>query len=172
MIREFRAAASLLAFTNAFSVAVFGIVPGTNVGYPAAIIGIVGLFFAAAGLRGTLDLPRPVQHRRPQFSLVGALLAIFGLQLVFGIELIINARHPGSLTFIAYVLLASLLVGTGLAWRWSASGTLGSSPQSAFSWGAPRTRAHWAAGTPKGWMSHSRTDRASSSSLRQWAVLG
>ena len=43
-IREFRAAAALLAFTNAFTVALFGLVPGTNVGIPAAIVGLIGVF--------------------------------------------------------------------------------------------------------------------------------
>src|ERR1022692_5104656 len=43
VIREFRAAASLLAFTNAFAVSLFGLVPGTNIGYPAAILGVIGV---------------------------------------------------------------------------------------------------------------------------------
>ena len=48
-IREFRAAAALLAFTNAFTVSLFGLVPGTNMGYPAAVVGAVGILFTAGG---------------------------------------------------------------------------------------------------------------------------
>ena len=35
VVRQVRAAASLLAFTNVLSVSLFGLVPGNNVGYPS-----------------------------------------------------------------------------------------------------------------------------------------
>jgi hypothetical protein len=68
VIREFRAAAALLAFTNPFTVSLFGLVPGTNLGYPAAIVGVVGLAFASAGIRATarsLRLYDMVDLRQP-----------------------------------------------------------------------------------------------------------
>jgi hypothetical protein len=37
VIREFRIAAALVAFTNALAVSLFGLVPRTNVGHPATI---------------------------------------------------------------------------------------------------------------------------------------
>jgi hypothetical protein len=117
VIREFRAAASLLAFTNAFSVALFGLVPGNNIGYPAAIVGIIGVLFTAAGVRTTLSLPSQQQHRRPQLALVVALLFVFGFQIVNGVELMIDANHDGALATIGDVLIASLLIGIGRAWE-------------------------------------------------------
>jgi hypothetical protein len=117
VIREFRAAASLLAFTNAFTVALFGLVPGNNIGYPAAIVGAIGVFFTAAGLRTTLSLPAEQQHRRPQLTLIIALLVVFGFQIVNGVELIINSHHGGALATIGDVLVASLLIGIGRAWE-------------------------------------------------------
>jgi hypothetical protein len=117
VIREFRAAASLLAFTNAFSVALFGLVPGNNIGYPAAIVGIIGVLFTAAGVRTTLSLPSQQQHRRAQLALVVALLLVFGFQIVDGIELIINSHHGGALATIGDVLIASLLIGISRAWE-------------------------------------------------------
>src|ERR1700691_1411994 len=87
VIREFRAAASLLAFTNAFTVSLFGLVPGTNIGYPAAILGVIGLTFTASGVRATLARSALREKRRPQLSLIVILLAAFGAELVFGIEL-------------------------------------------------------------------------------------
>jgi len=39
VIRQIRAAASLLSFTNPLAVTLFGLVPGTNVGYPAIALG-------------------------------------------------------------------------------------------------------------------------------------
>ncbi len=116
-IREFRAAAALLAFTNAFSVALFGLVPGTNVGIPAAIVGLIGLFFTAAGVRTIVSLHVEKGQRRPQLVLVIALLLVFGYEFVYGIELMINSHHGGALTAVAFGLIASLLIGIGRAWE-------------------------------------------------------
>ncbi len=117
VIREFRAAASLLAFTNPFTVALFGLVPGTNIGWPAAIVGVIGVLFIAAGVRTTLSLPSEQQHRRPQLALVVALLVVFAFQIANGIELIIDSDHAGALGTIGNVLIASLLIGIGRSWE-------------------------------------------------------
>ena len=117
VIREFRAAAALLAFTNPFTVSLFGLVPGTNLGYPAAIVGVIGVTFAAAGVRATISLPSPMRRRRPQATLILALLLVFGLQIVFGVVLIIHPHRSGTLATIGYVLVASLLIGIGRAWE-------------------------------------------------------
>jgi hypothetical protein len=117
VIREFRSAAALLAFTNPFSVSLFGLVPGTNPGYPAAIVGVIGVAFAAAGIRATISLPPRLRHRRPQAILILSLLAVFGLQIAFGVALIIHPLRSGALDTIGYVLVASLLIGIGRAWE-------------------------------------------------------
>ena len=117
VIREFRAAAALLAFTNPFTVSLFGLVPGTNIGYPGAIVGVIGLTFAAAGVRATMALPSRLRHRRPQATLILALVLVFGLQIVYGVVLIIHPHGSGALATIGYVLVASLLIGIGRAWE-------------------------------------------------------
>lgn len=117
VVREFRAAAALLAFTNPFTVSLFGLVPGTNIGYPAMIVGVIGVMFAAAGTRATVALPSYLQHRRPQASLIVALLIVFVFQIVYGIKLIVDPHQGGTLATIGYVLIASLLIGIGRAWE-------------------------------------------------------
>jgi hypothetical protein len=117
VIREFRAAAALLAFTNPFTVSLFGLVPGTNIGYPAAIVGVIGLTFAAAGVRATVALPSRLRRNRRQATLILALLLVFGLQILFGVVLIIHPHGSGVLATIGYVLIASLLIGIGRAWE-------------------------------------------------------
>jgi hypothetical protein len=117
VIREFRAAASLLAFTNAFTVSLFGLVPGTNIGYPAAVLGVIGLTFTAAGVRATLTLSALREKRRPQLSLIVILLVAFGAELVFGIELIARPHHLGPVGDVGDVLIASLLIGIARAWE-------------------------------------------------------
>jgi hypothetical protein len=59
-------AASLLSFTKPQVVTLFSLVPGTNVGYPAIAMGIVGLLFTSAGLRSILADPQA--HRRVRAS--------------------------------------------------------------------------------------------------------
>ncbi len=117
LIRQFRAAAALLAFTNPFAVSLFGLVPGTNIGYPAAIIGVIGVAFAAAGVRATVSLPSRLGHRRPQARLIVALLVVFGLQIGFGVLLVVRPYGVGALDNLGYVLVASLLIGVGRAWE-------------------------------------------------------
>jgi hypothetical protein len=117
VIREFRAAAALLAFTNPFTVTLYSLVPGTTVGYPAAVVGAIGVVFVAAGIRATLSLPSPLRRRGPQASLILGLLAVFGLQIFYGVALILHPHQTGDLKAIAYVLVASLLIGIGRAWE-------------------------------------------------------
>jgi hypothetical protein len=42
---------------------------------------------------------------------------VFGLQIGFGVMLIVDPHHAGSLATIGYVLIASLLIGIGRAWE-------------------------------------------------------
>jgi hypothetical protein len=117
VIREFRAAASLLAFTNAFAVSLFGLVPGNNIGYPAAILGVIGVLFTAAGVRTTLTIPRFQQRRRPQLALVIILVVTFGFELLSGIQLIADQHRSWAVGQIGDVLIASLLIGIARAWE-------------------------------------------------------
>jgi len=116
-IGEFRAAASLIAFTNALVVSLFGLVPGTNIGYPALTMGVIGVFFIGAGVKTTLAQPPSQQRRRHQFALILGLLAVFGFQIVYGLRLLDHPRGNGELSVIGYVLITSLLIGIGRAWE-------------------------------------------------------
>jgi len=43
-----------LSFTNALAVSLFALVPGTNPGFPAVVLGVIGLVFTAAAIRSVL----------------------------------------------------------------------------------------------------------------------
>jgi hypothetical protein len=116
-IGEFRAAASLIAFTNALVVSLFGLVPGNGIGYPALVMGVIGVFFVSAGVKTTLAQPPAQQRRWRQSVLIIGLLAVFVLQIVYGIRLIAHPRSSGGLSVIGDVLIASLLIGIGRAWE-------------------------------------------------------
>jgi hypothetical protein len=115
-IGEFRAAAALLAFTNALVVSLYGMVPGNNIGYPALTMGVIGILFAAAGAKTTLSQPVNRQRRYRQALLISALMAVFGFEIIYGIGFIRNP-HAGGLSTLGDVLIGSLLIGIGRCWE-------------------------------------------------------
>jgi hypothetical protein len=117
MIQQIRAAAALLAFTNALAVSLFGLVPQTNVGYPAVTLGVIGLFFTAASIRRTATSAASAGVKRGQISLIGLLLLIFGTELIAGILAIAEPAATNPADAIGYALVASLIVGISRAWE-------------------------------------------------------
>jgi hypothetical protein len=117
VIRQIRAAAALLAFTNALAVSLYGLIPEINVGYPAAVLGVIGVTFTAAAVRSILDSETTSRERLHQLSLVVLLLAIFGTELVGGITLVFGPANTTSIQLISYALVTSLVVGIARAWE-------------------------------------------------------
>ncbi len=117
VIHEVRAAASLVAFVNALAVSLFGLVPGQNVGYPAVVVGVIGVFFTAAGTRSIFARAARQLHRRRQLGWLTALLVTFGFELSAGIELLIDRRSRSPVALISNLLIASLLIGVARAWE-------------------------------------------------------
>jgi hypothetical protein len=118
VIRDVRAAASLLAFTNVLTVSLFSLVPETNTGYPALVAGVFGLMFTAAGVRSIIASPETtaIQVRR-QASLVVALLIAFGFEVAGGIQLIAQPASRGGAEIVSYVLAGLVLAGIARAWE-------------------------------------------------------
>jgi hypothetical protein len=117
VIQQVRAAAALSAFTNALAVSLFGLVPGTNVGYPACVAGLIGLFFAAAGIRSILASQPTRRQRVRQLGLVGLLMLIFGTEVVGGIAILANPGGTEAEEAIGYAVVSTLLVGIARAWE-------------------------------------------------------
>jgi hypothetical protein len=117
VIREIRAAAALLAFTNALAVSLFGLVPGTNVGYPAVSLGVIGILFTAAGMRSVLSSQPTRRQNLGQLGLVVLLLAIFGTELAAGIAVLADPRRSTPVQVISYALVTSTIVGIARAWE-------------------------------------------------------
>lgn len=116
-IGDFRAAASLFAFTNALVVSLYGLVPGNNAGYPSLIMGVLGILFVGAGVRTTLAQPVRRQRRSHQLPLIMGLAAVFVFEIIYGLRLLDNPKASGDLSIIGDVLIASLLIGIGRAWE-------------------------------------------------------
>ena len=117
VIQQVRAAASLLAFTNVLAVSLFGLVPGNNVGYPAIVLGIIGVLFTLAGLRSMLADPVGRRRIRGQLGLIALLMATFTAELATGFVVLGNGRNSAGLDVLSNVVVASLLIGVARAWE-------------------------------------------------------
>jgi hypothetical protein len=117
VIQQVRAAAALLAFTNVLAISLFSLVPGTNAGYPAVVLGVIGILFTAAGTRSILS-SRPARRQQgQQLELLILLLLIFGAELASGIAVIADPTRSTPLQVIGYAMVSSLLVGIARAWE-------------------------------------------------------
>jgi hypothetical protein len=92
-------------------------VPGTNVGYPALVLGILGILFTAAAIRSILSSPSTRNQQLRQIGLIGLLLLIFSTELVAGIVVLGDPASSNSLQAIGYALITSLIVGIARAWE-------------------------------------------------------
>jgi membrane associated rhomboid family serine protease len=116
-IQEIRAAAAYLAFVNALVVAIFALVPGTNLGYPALAIGASGVLFTLAAVRTLLGSDLTPRSRFSQVGLVTLLLVVFGLEVDIGIGLLVDQHHQNLVERLSYLLLVSILIGVARSWE-------------------------------------------------------
>jgi hypothetical protein len=116
VVQQVRASAALLAFGNSLAVSLFSLVPGTHVGYPAVVVGVIGVFFSVAATRSLIASPSTGHWRGRHLPLTLWLLVIFAVQLGAGIELLIHPR-TGPLGLISDVLVLSLIIGIARAWE-------------------------------------------------------
>ena len=118
VIRQVRAAASLLAFTNTLAVSLFGLIPGNNAGIPAVVVAAIGILFTAASVRSMLaDVATSREQALRQAGLVGLLFAAFCVELGGGIALVANPASTGAANVVCNVLAALMFIGIARAWE-------------------------------------------------------
>jgi hypothetical protein len=117
VVRQVRAAAAILAFTNAITVALFGLVPGTNIGYPATVVAVGGILFTLAGTRSIFASHLPRRYWPQQISFVAALLTVFAFELDSGLDLLGNPRDSSAAHELCDLLIILLVVGIARAWE-------------------------------------------------------
>jgi hypothetical protein len=116
-VHRVRASAALTAFTNALAVSLFGLVPGNLIGGTALAVAVVGLLFVIASL---LSLVRvhgwQVNAMRDALFLVG-LLAVFVLQFIYGLMVVVHEHDTGALQTIAILVISCFLIGIARSWE-------------------------------------------------------
>lgn len=117
VVQEVRAAAALLAFTDALAVSLFSIVPGTHVGYPAVVVGAIGTLFSVAAMRSLIGRVEDRRLSARYLVLTVFLLAVFVSELIVGVELLRTPRDSGALESLGYILVTALLIGIARAWE-------------------------------------------------------
>ena len=117
VIRQVRAAAALLAFSNALAVSLFGLVPHNVIGYPAAVFGVIGVLFTLGGLRSILSDPAARARVRGQIGLILVLLAVFGVEIVSGVIVAANPDKTVPVDVLGNILVGSLLIGVARSWE-------------------------------------------------------
>lgn len=117
VIGQVRAAASILAFTNALAVSLFGLVPGNNAGIPAAVLAVIGILFTAAGTRSIFSGSLPRRHVPRQLALIALLLLTFAAELAAGIDLMLHPHSASAAGLLSNLLVALLIIGVARAWE-------------------------------------------------------
>ena len=117
VIEQVRATASIVAFTNALAVSLFGLVPGNNIGYPASVLAVIGIFYTAAGARSIFSSHVPRRHVLRQLQLIAILLAVFVSEFAGGIDLLVDPRSTGAGELVGNLLVALLIIGIARAWE-------------------------------------------------------
>jgi hypothetical protein len=116
-IHRVRAAAALSAFTNALTVSLFALIPGTHVGWTSFVVAILGLVFILASslslFRRSVSFERDL---REAIFLIG-LCATFVFQLIMGLRLISNEHNSGPVETIAVLVIVCFLIGIGRSWE-------------------------------------------------------
>jgi hypothetical protein len=115
--QRIRASAALTAFTNAFAISLFALVPGVSLGWTAVVVSLLGLFFIAGSFLSLVRIRR-VQRGAPRdvLFLIG-LLVTFVLELVNGLQLISNGHNANAAETIAVLVIVCFLIGVARAWE-------------------------------------------------------
>ncbi len=112
-----RAAATLTAFTNALTVALFGLIPGYSVGAAATAVAAVGLVFIARALVGVTPGWQAKRVRLRDLTFLASLIVVFVIQLIAAIELDQNRADMSSLRTICVLVVVCFLIGIERAWE-------------------------------------------------------
>jgi hypothetical protein len=112
---QLRAAAAFSTLVNALVIALFALLPDTNLGIVALVTGISGLGTTCGLL--LIQLRESELRRVREVSLVVLLFPLYGYQLLNAVRLLQHAGNVDALQDEAIVVVVCFLVGIGRAWE-------------------------------------------------------
>jgi hypothetical protein len=118
-----RAAAAFSALSNALVIALFALLPTTNLGIVALPVSIVGLS-STAGLFA-MQMRERGEVRNRAYVLMILLLVVYGFELVNAIRLVGNSRTSGAVYDLAVIVVVCFLIGIARAWELLGAGETG-----------------------------------------------
>lgn len=116
-VHAVRAAATLTAFTNALTVALFGLVPGLSPGGAPTAVAILGLIFILGGLVRLAPVARAGHIKPKELSFLVGLAVVFAIQLIAALNLDRHHHDRGSLQTICILVVVCFLIGIERAWE-------------------------------------------------------
>jgi hypothetical protein len=116
-LHRIRASAALTAFTNALVVSLIALDSGQTIGPTAVAVAGAGLLFVTASLLSLIRL-RQVHWRtlRDALFMIGLIIA-FVVQLINGIQVILNPDDSGAVNSIVVLVVICFLIGIDRAWE-------------------------------------------------------
>ncbi len=103
------AAAAFTGLVNTFFLSMSALVPGSNLGYPAVVIGVASLVEAIRS-RGKLS------RSRSQLAYLLLSMSTFTFQIVEGVYLIVQPHGNSGVENLAWVMIGSMAISLGRAW--------------------------------------------------------
>ncbi|HEY1639384.1 MAG TPA: hypothetical protein VGG35_01740 [Streptosporangiaceae bacterium] len=103
------AGSAFTALVNSFFVAIIALIPGTSLGYTAAVMAVVSMY-------NTIRLHAGIGRRHAPWILLVVSVVAYLIQLSTGIALIVAPHEVHLVHNIAYVLIASFGVALSRAW--------------------------------------------------------
>jgi hypothetical protein len=116
-VHRVRAAAALTAFSNAFAISLFALIPFGGLGWTALIVSLLGLFFVIGSLLSIARVRRvqPVAQRDALFLIGLAVALVF--QLYYAARLIARSHNHSAADGIAVLVIVCFLIGIARAWE-------------------------------------------------------
>jgi len=118
---QVRASSALTATLTPLIIALTALIPQTNVGWIAIVVGVLGTLFTAGAVRRFLADAR-AHDRKPRLwsRSVGILWGFFGVMLTYLVAGSIALAKPasgGAVTTITVAMIVSLSIGVDRAWE-------------------------------------------------------
>jgi hypothetical protein len=115
--QQLRASTALTALVSPLVESLIALIPDTNIGWAALVIGCAGVVFVAATVRRLIGIEHDRRSRRGSLTVLLGFLAVMILQIEAGVRLIVTPHDSGPMSTVAAAIVASLAIGVNRSWE-------------------------------------------------------